>query len=183
MKKIGMILTVLLAFLCASVALAKDTPMLRTNGYVTAVENDKAVIKADKGGLDVALYLSKAAYYVDNETGKWLKPENVKKGARIAAFYGPRLTRSIPPQGVATVMVLGAGYTGVDYLRVSKVEHNEKGIQAYDGEKIANIEEIVMPTCHQVRPGDELLVWYNNMNAVGDNEYLVPKAMILNRKL
>lgn len=183
MKKICIVLTVILVVLLGQQAFAKDMPMLRTNGYITAVEDDKAVIKADKGGRDVALYLSKAAYYVDNETGKWLTPNEVKKGTRVAAFYGPKLTRSIPPQGVATVMVLGAGYTGVDYIRVSRVEHKEKGIKVYDEDKIMDIEEPVMKTCHQVRPGDELLVWYNNMNAVDNNEYLVTKAMILNRKL
>ena len=183
MKKIWLVLTLCLVMMSGTFALAADTPMLRTNGYVNDVDNDKAFIKADEGGKDVALYLSKAAYYVDNETGKWLSSSDVKKGARVAAFYGPQLTKSIPPQGVATVMVLGVGYTGVDYFRVSKVEHSEKGIKAYDGEKIADIDTIVMSTCHQVRPGDELLVWYNNMNALGKNEYLVPKAMILNRKI
>ncbi len=183
MKKIWLVLTLCLIVISVPLAGAADTPMLRTNGYITAVENDKAIIKADEGGTNVALYLSKAAYYVDNETGRWLSSKDVKKGARVAAFYGPQLTKSIPPQGVATVMVLGVGYTGVDYLRVSKVEHSEKGIKVHDGKKIADIETEVMNTCHQVRPGDELLVWYNNMNAVGANEYLVPKAMILNRKI
>ena len=183
MKKLWLILTLCLVIMGVTSVLAADAPMLRTNGYATNVENDKVFIKADEGGRDVVLYLSKADYYVDNETGKWLSSADVKKGGRVAAFYGPGLTRSVPPQGVATVMVLGTGYTGVDYFRVSKVEHNLKGIRAYDGNKIANIEKIVMGTCHQVRPGDELLVWYNNMNAIGENEYLVPKAMILNRKI
>jgi hypothetical protein len=186
MKKILALLAVCFMSLWGATAYAADMSMLQTTGTITAVEDDKAVIKANAPDKDVALYIGKAPYFIDKESGNRLTVDAVKAGTQVTAFYGPRLTRSIPPIGVASMMVLGKGDEKLAYVRVSRaVPADNKSIILYYDEAAVRITEKALPNCTAVRLGDQLLVWFNPGYTVqeGTKDEAVERALLLNRSL
>ena len=71
MKKIiGLVALLLLCI--AGTAFAAGVPMVQTTGTIVKVEDDKATIKANEPGKDVALYIGRAPYFIDKQSGKRL---------------------------------------------------------------------------------------------------------------
>jgi len=54
----------------------------------------------------VVLTITEETVIVNARDQKAMKPEDLKPEMRVYAFYGPRLTRSLPPQGVAEKLVV-----------------------------------------------------------------------------
>ena len=185
MKKILMLLAICVLCL-GGVVSAAEGPMLQTTGIIAGVEDDKAIIKAYEPGKDVALYIGKAPYFIDKQTGSKLTVNDVKAGLQVTAFYAPRLTKSIPPLGVASLMVLGKGEEKVAYVRVSRsVPADNKSVLLYYDDATIRIPDNVLPGCQEIRLGDQLLVWLNpgfNLPE-GSMDGAVGKALMLNRNL
>ena len=185
MKKIiGIVVLLLLCI--AGTAFAAGVPMVQTTGTIVKVEDDKATIKANEPGKDVALYIGRAPYFIDKQSGKRLGMEDVKAGLQVTAFYAPKLTKSIPPLGVASLMVLGPGDDRMAYVRVSRaVPADNKSVLLYYDEAAVRITDNVLANCNDIRLGDQLLVWINASYTLqeGTKEGAVEKALMLNRTL
>ncbi|RNB83465.1 copper amine oxidase N-terminal domain-containing protein [Brevibacillus panacihumi] len=54
----------------------------------------------------VVLTITEETVIVNARDQKAMKPEDLKPEMRVYAFYGPKLTRSLPPQGVAEKLVV-----------------------------------------------------------------------------
>ncbi|MGE7273890.1 copper amine oxidase N-terminal domain-containing protein [Brevibacillus panacihumi] len=54
----------------------------------------------------VVLLITEDTVIVNARDQKAMKPEDLKPEMRVYAFYGPKLTRSMPPQGVAEKLVV-----------------------------------------------------------------------------
>lgn len=54
----------------------------------------------------VVLLITEETVIVNARDQKAMKPEDLKPEMRVYAFYGPKLTRSLPPQGVAEKLVV-----------------------------------------------------------------------------
>jgi len=134
----------------------------------------------------VALYIGKVPYFIDKQSGKRLGMEAVKAGEQVTAFYAPKLTKSIPPIGVASLMVLGKGEEKLSYVRVSRaVPADNKSMLLYYDESAVRITEKVLPDCNEIRLGDQLLVWFvpGFTEQQGTLEGTVSKVLMLNRNL
>jgi hypothetical protein len=71
--------------------------------YKMLVEGQKLVENAPE---KVALIINEDTVIVSAKDNKELKPEDLKKDSKVFAFYGPKLTRSLPPIGVAEKIVV-----------------------------------------------------------------------------
>ena len=112
--------------------------------------------------------------------------EDVKAGQQVTAFYAPKLTKSIPPLGVASLMVLGPGDDRMAYVRVSRaVPADNKSVLLYYDDAAVRVTENILANCNDIRLGDQLLVWINASYTLqeGTKEGAVEKALMLNRTL
>ncbi|WP_432775889.1 copper amine oxidase N-terminal domain-containing protein [Brevibacillus gelatini] len=93
----------------------ESAEVIGTTGKVTSIEPDqqgtyKMVVEGR--GLTatspekVALIINDKTSIVNAKDNKALKPEDLKAGMNVFAFYGPKLTRSLPPIGVAEKIVV-----------------------------------------------------------------------------
>ena len=183
MKKILGVFICWCVMLGINTVYANDTKVLNTRGAVVDIVEDRAVIKAHSKSQDVSLYMTPRTYYVENSAGKKVTKDAVKKGEVVSAYYGPMLTKSIPPIGTAILLIVGAGDMSSDYLRVSKVELLDDSAKVYYDNKIMHINEAALHGYKNLRPGDEVLSWYSLMNATSATEFTASKALVLNRDI
>lgn len=91
--------------------------VLGTAGRVVSVEKDQAGDGATKitvegdaltkeSQANVALLITEDTVIVNARDQQRMKPEDLKPEMKVYAFYGPKLTRSLPPQGVAEKIVV-----------------------------------------------------------------------------
>lgn len=91
--------------------------VLGTAGRVISVEKDQAGDGATKITVEgdaltqesqahVALLITEDTVIVNARDQQRLKPEDLKPEMKVYAFYGPKLTRSLPPQGIAEKIVV-----------------------------------------------------------------------------
>lgn len=94
-----------------------------TMGYITEYVNDKTgkwitVTGRGLGATDqqeIKLSISKDTKIIDAKGNKVQLQTIVDKNQAIKAFYGPNITKSLPPQGSAlTIIVQDKGFAGID---------------------------------------------------------------------
>ncbi|MGN7471005.1 copper amine oxidase N-terminal domain-containing protein [Brevibacillus sp. SAFN-007a] len=93
----------------------ESAEVLGTTGKVVSIEPDQEgtyKMLVEGRGLTatspekVALIINDKTVIVNARDNKALKPEELKKDMNVFAFYGPKLTRSLPPIGVAEKIVV-----------------------------------------------------------------------------
>ena len=90
-------------------ALAQSVPKeLQMAGSVTGRNGDMITITNDNKKNDsVALHITDDTFVIQNGTGYSLNSFDSREGEQVKAWYGPVLTRSLPPQGKADAVIAG----------------------------------------------------------------------------
>jgi len=180
-KKLLLICCVTVAVM--STASAENSRVLNTNGTIVTAGENKLVVQGTGNISNVELTLLGKVYFVDNATMQKVDSSKVKVGEYAYAFYGADMTKSIPPQAKAILLVLGQGDSSIDYMRVSKIEDNGDFVRAYYDNKSMNISEKAMKNYKSIRPGDEVLGWYNLTTGSLPTAFNASYAILLNRDI
>lgn len=159
--------------------------MLQTNGVITEVRDLESGGKAlhvmgkattTSGHGSIALNIDDKTEIIDGVTSKPLTAKDIKEDMKVQAFYSPKLTKSIPPQGHAERIVVfqqlgkvtgtvteireGKGNTlvHVDGATDNKVENDvvlgfneETNVLSVDGKAVDK---------EQVKKGDKVTAYY-----------------------
>lgn len=158
--------------------------VLLTTGTVQQI-NDKQITVSGEGAFqEVILNVDETTYVVTAKDGSSMDFSSIKKGDQIAAYYGPRLTRSLPPQGHAIALIVGNPENGAMYMKVATLETLKGGgVRALDSNKdrlVTILPEVFAETA-RIQEGSELLVWYQMMTLSLPGQANATKAVLLDR--
>ena len=148
-------------------ALAQSVPKeLQMAGSVTGRNGDMITITNDNKKTDsVALHITDDTFVIQNGTGYYLNGFDIREGEQVKAWYGPVLTRSLPPQGKADAVIAGEqnDRPTFTYFNIGKVEPQEDGsvrVLNVNESQYVTIFPQVYPDVAELKAGDKMLLWY-----------------------
>lgn len=172
MKKLFTVMAAAVMVLSATVGFAavriapQVQEVLNTRGQIDFVGNDSIVVSGEGSYREVALAITDKTYIVQGSDGSRLSFDQLKKGDAVTVYYGPSLTRSIPPQGRATAVIVGDPDESAFYLKAAEVERLADGdirVLNTNRDSLITIRKGSFANIEKVREGSELLVWYKMM--------------------
>ena len=125
-------------------------------------------------GMEIALNIGENTLVVDAKTGFPGLLKNLKVGAKIVVYYGPAMTKSLPPQSFATAIVVNVeeGKARPALFVVKEIiSKNDKEVRVLNtaGDLIVTITKDVAITpfktkqivrLSDIQVGSKLFVWY-----------------------
>lgn len=167
-------------------ALAQSVPKeLQMAGSVTGRNGDMITITNDNKKTDsVALHITDDTFVIQNGTGYYLNGFDIREGEQVKAWYGPVLTRSLPPQGKADAVIAGEqnGRPTFTYFNIGKVEPQENGsvrVLNVNESQYVTIFPQVYPDVAELKAGDKMLLWYEFTTMSMPGQATATKAVLL----
>lgn len=156
--------------------------VLTTFGTIVSVDGRRVTVRGEGNFKEVVLSVDETAYIVDGQSGEDADFDSLRAGDKIAAYYGPRLTRSIPPQGNAIALVRGERKGSGFYMRVEEITSLPGGgvrVLCSNRDRLVTILPEVFPQVDQMHKGTELLAWYDIMTMSLPGQATAQKVRIL----
>ena len=167
-------------------ALAQSVPKeLQMAGSVTGRHGDMITITNDNKKTDsVALHITDDTFVIQNGTGYYLNGFDIREGEQVKAWYGPVLTRSLPPQGKADAVIAGEqnDRPTFTYFNIDKVEPQEDGsvrVLNVNESQYVTIFPQVYPDVAELKAGDKMLLWYEFTTMSMPGQATATKAVLL----
>ena len=139
-----------------------------TKGQLTEINDGSVRVEGEGGYRDIVLNISATTHIVNAEDGTHVPFSSLQKGGSVVAYYGPGVSKSMPPQGNAFALVVGTpakGGAGI-YMKagsIDKVDDGKIKVLSSNGDRLITITSEVFPHLDSIREGSELLVWYDMM--------------------
>ena len=167
-------------------AFAQSVPKeLQMAGSVTGRNGDMITITNDNKKTDsVALHITDDTFVIQNGTGYYLNGFDICEGEQVKAWYGPVLTRSLPPQGKADAVIAGEqnDRPTFTYFNIGKVEPQEDGsvrVLNVNESQYVTIFPQVYPDVAELKAGDKMLLWYEFTTMSMPGQATATKAVLL----
>lgn len=161
--------------------------VISTKGKITEISTNQVRVLGEGAYNEIVLNVQDSTYILNAEDGTQIPFKDLKSGDTITAYYGPRVTRSIPPQGNAIALVVGTpkkGSAGM-YMKVGKLEENQDGsikVLCTNADRIVTIRPDVFAQTTEIKEGSELIVWYDIMTMSMPAQATATKAVLLPTK-
>ena len=109
---------------------------------------------------------------------------DIREGEQVKAWYGPVLTRSLPPQGKADAVIAGEqnDRPTFTYFNIGKVEPQEDGsvrVLNVNESQYVTIFPQVYPDVAELKAGDKMLLWYEFTTMSMPGQATATKAVLL----
>lgn len=187
MKKIVSSMMMLFVLLSAVTAMAnplapKSAEVGMTAGVVDSIEGNRIVIKGEGNYKEIALIIAQDTHVVNGADGAKVELGKLKKGDKVAAYYGTAVTRSLPPQGKAKALVIGDDKERAMYMKAGSIEKLADGdIRVLDtnGDRLVRIGRDQVSNINAINEGSELLVWYKMMTMSLPGQATSTKTVVL----
>ena len=123
-------------------------------------------------------------FVIQNGTGYYLNGFDIREGEQVKAWYGPVLTRSLPPQGKADAVIAGEqnDRPTFTYFNIGKVEPQEDGsvrVLNVNESQYVTIFPQVYPDVAELKAGDKMLLWYEFTTMSMPGQATATKAVLL----
>ena len=170
----------------APASAAEERNVLSTTGQIESIDGQTVVISG-KGAFDnIVLYLSPDSYILNGTDGNPLELAALRPGDAVTAYYGPGLTKSLPPQGQAMALLVGGkGSERGKYLKVAAVEpvpDNTVRVLNTNSDMLVTLSLDVLPGLERVKKRSELIVWYDIVAMSMPGRTAATKAVLLPAK-
>lgn len=161
-----------------------ESNILSTKGEIKEIREGKVSVVGEGAYNEIVLNIQDSTYILNGLDGTQIPLEDLKKGDAITVYYGPSVTRSIPPQGNAIALIVGTTQTGSTgmYMQVAKVEEEKDGsirVLSTNGDKLITIRPEVFAQTADINEGSELIVWYGIMTMSIPAQATATKAVLL----
>ncbi|WP_371380132.1 stalk domain-containing protein [Sporomusa aerivorans] len=161
--------------------------MIFTTGAIKEINQDQVRISGEGAYREIVLNVQAGAYILNAEDGAQIGLQDLKKGDKVTAYYGPAVTKSIPPQGNAIALLVGTPKTGSAgmYMQVAQLEKNQdSSIKALctNADRIVTISPDVFAQTADIKEGSELIVWYDIMTMSMPAQAKATKVVLLPAK-
>lgn len=198
MKKILLAVLAMLMVVNGSIGMAQEisvraegiTPervmrnVISTQGKIEEIREGMVKVSGQGTYDEIILHVQEDTYIVSAQDGSPALLEDLKKGDVITAYYGPALTRSLPPQGKAIALVVGIpeqGSAGM-YMKVGALQENNDGsirVLCTNNERMVTIHPEILGEFSEIQEGSELMVWYEIMTMSIPGQATATKAVLL----
>lgn len=166
--------------------------VLSTVGQFTKVREGEIQVTGTGYYTEVILKVTPDTSIIDAFTGELLDTSALQEGAYVTAYYSPVLTKSIPPQGKATALLIGRQDQSPDmprmgfYHEVGKIwpQHNgDIRILNTNSDILINIPAAVFPELKAIKAGSELVTWYDAVALSMPGQTTANKIILLPAKV
>lgn len=174
----------------AAANLTFDRPMrnvISTHGEITEVKDGVVRISGEGAYKDIILHVQASTYILNAKDGTAVLLQDLKPGETITAYYGPAVTRSLPPQGSAIALLVGTpnqGSAGM-YMKVASLQEGKEGsvrVLCTNNERLVTILPEKLAQISQIKEGSELIVWYDVMTMSIPAQATATKVVLLPQK-
>ncbi len=147
---------------------AKKEAVHCTRGEITAVNGSLITVSGTGYYDEVTVLLRSRTYVVKAEDGSKLEKSELQVGDSVAAYYGEKASRSLPPQVQGVALIVGEAKLGhCFFFPVAKVKTEKdkasKGSYAVitnqSGDLIATVTEFACAAYDEIEVGDNVLLW------------------------
>lgn len=161
-----------------------ENNIIYTTGVIKELNKGQVRVAGEGAQREIILNIQDDTYILDAQHGTPILVKNLKKGNEIVAYYGPAVTKSIPPQGKAIALIVGtpkAGSAGM-YMKVAKVQDESDGsIKVLDvnTDRLVTIKPGVFAHNTDITTGSDLVVWYDKMTMSLPAQAIATKVVLL----
>jgi hypothetical protein len=165
----------------------RSIQVISTTGKIEEISEGQVRILGKGAYNEIILNIQDSTYILNAQDGTKIPFKNLKKGDAITAYYGPMVTRSIPPQGNATALIVGTpkkGSAGM-YMKVAKLEETKEGsikVLCTNSDRLVTISPTVFAKIADIKEGSELIVWYDVMAMSMPAQATATKVVLLPAK-
>lgn len=158
--------------------------VISTKGEITEVSEGRVRISGEGIYKEIILNVSSRTYILNAQDGTKISFKDLKKGDAITAYFGPAVTRSLPPQGNAIALIVGTpekGSAGM-YMKVAKLQENKDGsvrVLCTNNDRLVTIRPDTFAQISDIKEGSELIVWYDVMTMSIPGQATATKAVLL----
>lgn len=161
--------------------------VLFTRGVITALEDNRITVEGEGAYTEIVLNISQDTYLNDGKKGRYISLKKLAVGDKVSAFYGPAVTRSMPPQGNALAVVKNSADNELDnaiYIKAGEVYFSDDKVNVLNsnGDLIVGIERRDCRKYKLIKPGSDLLVWYKMVALSMPGQTNATRAVILEHK-
>lgn len=161
--------------------------VIATKGEIKEISKSRVWIVGEGAYNEIILNIHDGSYLLHAEDGRPLPVAELKAGDTVTAYYGPAVAYSMPPQGNAIALVAGTPKTGGTgmYMKVAKLSENPDGsikLLCSNFDRLITIRPDVFPQLSEIKPGSELIVWYEVMTASIPGQAEATKVVLLPAK-
>ena len=159
--------------------------VLVTAGSVASIDDRRVTVRGEGHFKEVVLTVEDGAYIVNGQDGDDAAFGDLRVGDKVAAYYGPRLTRSIPPQGAAIALVRGEREGAAMYMQAEEITALPGGgvrVLCSNRDRLVTILPEVFAQTDRIHKGTELLVWYDVMTMSLPGQATAKKVRLLTPK-
>ena len=201
MKKILLAVLAMLMVLNGSIGMAQEIRVsaegvttervmrnvISTQGEIEEIREGMVRVSGQGRYDEIILHVQEDTYIVSAQDGSPVLLEDLHKGYAITAYYGPTLTRSLPPQGKAIALVVGIpeqGNAGM-YMKVATLQENNDGsirVLCTNKDRMVTLRPEIVETISEIKEGSELIVWYEIMTMSIPGQATATKAVLLPAK-
>jgi hypothetical protein len=165
----------------------RSIQVISTTGKIEDISGGQVRILGKGAYNEIILNVQDSTYILDAQDGTKIPFKNLKKGDAITAYYGPMVTRSIPPQGNATALLVGTPKTGSGgmYMKVAKLEKTKEGsikVLCTNSDRLVTISPAVFAKIADIKEGSELILWYDVMTMSIPAQAIATKVVLLPAK-
>ncbi|MDF2859573.1 MAG: hypothetical protein K0Q87_5424 [Neobacillus sp.] len=161
--------------------------VLSTKGEIKEINKGQVRVLGEGTYSEIVLNIQDSTYILDAQDAIKNPFNELEKGDTITAYYGPGVTRSIPPQGNAIALIVGTPETGSAgmYMKVAKVEENKDGslkVLCTNSDRLVTIRPNIFAQPTDIKEGSELIVWYEMMTMSIPAQATATKVVLLPAK-
>ncbi|WP_371367546.1 hypothetical protein SRRS_14450 [Sporomusa rhizae] len=158
--------------------------VISTNGKIIEINKNQVRVLGEGAYNEIVLHVQDSAYILNAEDGTQIPFKDLKSGDTVTAYYGPKVTKSIPPQGNAIALIVGTpnkGSAGM-YMKVANLEHNQDGsikVLCTNSDRLVTIRPEIFAHTSDIKEGSELVVWYDIMTMSMPGQATATKVVLL----
>lgn len=161
-----------------------ERSVLSTTGEIKEIREGRIQVVGTGAYQEIVLNIQDSTHILSGIDGTPIPLTNLKQGEAITAYYSPKVTRSLPPQGNAVALIVGKpdkGNAGM-YLKVAKImqQGENAGIKVLctNGDRLVTLSPDIVNTS-AIKAGSELIVWYDVMTMSMPGQAGATKAVLL----
>lgn len=158
--------------------------IISSKGEIIEISSKRLRVVGEGAYTDIVLNINDTTNIVSADNGMPIAFQDLKLGDTVTAYYGPMVTRSMPPQGNAIALIIGTpakGSTGM-YMKAAKIEENKDGsikVLCTNGDRLVTISPDVFEQTAAIKEGSELIVWYDIMTMSMPGQAKATKVVLL----
>ncbi|MDL2280803.1 copper amine oxidase N-terminal domain-containing protein [Selenomonadales bacterium OttesenSCG-928-I06] len=162
-----------------------DRDVCMTYGVIKDINGNMITVVGEGFVKEIILLTNEETYFLNGEYGNKIDSKELSTGMAVMTYYGPIMTKSLPPQSKARAIITGNSSETAKYIKVKKVDFVENGVRVLNSnsDQYITITNDILPYARQqIKEGSELLAWYKVSALSMPGQSTALKAALISHK-